>query len=205
MEKRARAKGRTRQRIAAAVLELLLEGGPERVTIARVAARAKVAVGTLYQHFRSRDRLLAQSWDGLSRTGTPFESWLARRYPPREGVRRLVDAVFRSFERNPETIAASLRLVRRGYPSFDEAVAQVRRRRLSSIHEIVRAAKRRGELALASRDAVLLLYSLTSFASWRAAIVEIGLSPRLLRGQVTALLESLLFTAQVAARRRAAG
>jgi AcrR family transcriptional regulator len=48
------ATSRTRERIVAAVRELLQEGGFHEATVEQVAARAGVSRATLYQHFGSR-------------------------------------------------------------------------------------------------------------------------------------------------------
>ena len=52
--RRGRSSSRTRERIVAAVRELLEEGTFHETTVEEVAARAGVARATLYQHFGSR-------------------------------------------------------------------------------------------------------------------------------------------------------
>jgi AcrR family transcriptional regulator len=46
------------QRVLAAILEEAVERGPESLTIGRVAERAGVSVGSLYQYFDNRDGLV---------------------------------------------------------------------------------------------------------------------------------------------------
>ncbi len=48
-----------RQRVIAASLELATEGGYDAVQMRDVAARANVALGTIYRYFGSKDHLLA--------------------------------------------------------------------------------------------------------------------------------------------------
>jgi AcrR family transcriptional regulator len=50
----------TRGRIVAATRELIARGGYGEATIAAVAARAEVAVGTVYRHFPSKEDLFAE-------------------------------------------------------------------------------------------------------------------------------------------------
>ena len=57
-----------RQRVIDAAMSLALEGGYEAVQMRDVAARADVAMGTVYRYFTSKDHLLAAAlvhWVGL--------------------------------------------------------------------------------------------------------------------------------------------
>jgi AcrR family transcriptional regulator len=54
-----------RERLTAAGLQLFGERGYERTSIEDIAARAKLAVGTFYQHFRSKRQLLLVLMDEL--------------------------------------------------------------------------------------------------------------------------------------------
>ena len=54
-----RAQQARRQRVIDAAMELGLEGGYEAVQMRDVAARADVAMGTVYRYFTSKDHLLA--------------------------------------------------------------------------------------------------------------------------------------------------
>lgn len=205
MARRSAQKTATAARIRATVLKLLLEGGPEQVTLGRVAAGAGVAVGTVYRHYGSRDQLLAAAWDALAAQDAPFEPERARRHEPSPGTRLLIAAVFRSFEHNRGSIAPTLRLCGRGFPRLDRAVALVRRRRRRSIDVLLGAAARRGELALPLPAARLLLYSLTSFNSWEAAQRELGMAAAQVRRAVALAAGRCLFRANGPARAQAGG
>src|SRR3974377_71251 len=52
-------RGARRQRVIDAAMELGLEGGYDAVQMRDVAARADVAMGTVYRYFSSKDHLLA--------------------------------------------------------------------------------------------------------------------------------------------------
>ncbi|MGI5239475.1 TetR/AcrR family transcriptional regulator [Dactylosporangium sp. CA-139066] len=54
---RARKKQRTRQALSEAATELFAARGFESVTIAEIAARADVGVGTVFNYFRSKEEL----------------------------------------------------------------------------------------------------------------------------------------------------
>ena len=98
-----------RERILEAAIELAAEGGYEAVQMRDVAARAGVALGTLYRYFSSKDHLLAAAW----------AHWAARLEPritsrPLRGVtmaERATDFLLRAtraFEREPLLAAAVL-------------------------------------------------------------------------------------------------
>lgn len=53
-------RAQTRSRIVAAARELIADGGYARAQVASVAARAGVAVGTVYRHFPSKSDLFAE-------------------------------------------------------------------------------------------------------------------------------------------------
>ncbi len=60
--------------IAEATIQVLLERGPDRLTTTRVAARAGVSVGTLYQYFPNKQALLfAVLEDHLGRVAAAVE------------------------------------------------------------------------------------------------------------------------------------
>jgi AcrR family transcriptional regulator len=50
----------TRERLLAAALELIEEGGYAAASVAQLAERAGVAAGTLYRHFDSKEQLFAE-------------------------------------------------------------------------------------------------------------------------------------------------
>src|SRR3974390_1759139 len=54
-----RAQQARRQRVVDAAMELGLEGGYDAVQMRDVAARADVAMGTVYRYFTSKDHLLS--------------------------------------------------------------------------------------------------------------------------------------------------
>ncbi|GCB46239.1 TetR/AcrR family transcriptional regulator [Streptomyces sp. NL15-2K] len=70
----------TQQRIMEAGAALLEEGGTEALTVAAVAARAGVSVGSVYRRFAGKDRLIAAlQHDMIDR----FRADIIRRFAPR--------------------------------------------------------------------------------------------------------------------------
>jgi TetR/AcrR family transcriptional regulator, cholesterol catabolism regulator len=96
-----------RKRIVAAALDLAAQGGYDAVQMRDVAARARVALGTLYRYFSSKDQLLAFTWTDWSQE-LQEHLW---RHPLRGASRadRIMDfvrRVTRALEREPMLASA---------------------------------------------------------------------------------------------------
>lgn len=79
-------KAETRARIVAAARELIARGGYVAASVAAVADRADVAVGTVYRHFHSKSALFAEVF--------------------REAARHEADAMREALEANPDAPAS---------------------------------------------------------------------------------------------------
>jgi len=83
-----------RRRMVAAAVELASEGGYEVVQMRDVAARAKVALGTIYRYFESKDQMLAAA---LVDWTSELERRLEQRPPSGETAEeRVVEVVRRA-------------------------------------------------------------------------------------------------------------
>ncbi len=65
-KRRIRDPKATREAILEAALTLLAKDGPEGISLSEVAARAGVNRGTAYQHFETREKLIAATADWVS-------------------------------------------------------------------------------------------------------------------------------------------
>jgi AcrR family transcriptional regulator len=97
-----------RQRVLAAAMELAREGGYEAVQMRDVAARADVALGTVYRYFSSKDQLLTAVWADWREA---LESRLHHGQPLEGSTRaeRVFDFLRRAtrpLERNPKLASA---------------------------------------------------------------------------------------------------
>jgi AcrR family transcriptional regulator len=117
-----------RERVIRAALELGAEGGYDAVQMRDVAARAEVALGTIYRYFPSKDALLLAvmvQWLG------DLESRVTR-HPP-EGattVDRIMDVLTRalgSMDRDPRLTAAVIGAMTSGDPACVGAIGEVTR------------------------------------------------------------------------------
>jgi AcrR family transcriptional regulator len=176
---RPRRSEETRERIKAAVRDLLAEGRFHDSTVEEVADRAGVARATLYQHFRSRLELV----DAICET-----------FSENPALRRLRETVDRpdSDEALAETIADSIRfwssedpILRQLYgvaavdPAAQDLVDRQRADRRGELERLVRNLSRAGRLQEGTneRRALSLLLVLTSYDTFRE-LREAGLTDR---------------------------
>jgi len=102
-----RAQQARRQRVIDAAMSLGLEGGYEAVQMRDVAARADVAMGTVYRYFTSKDHLLAATlvhWVELLEARLAQQP--ARGDVPSARVLDVLDRALRAMDRQPKLVAA---------------------------------------------------------------------------------------------------
>src|SRR5579864_7780044 len=102
-----RAQEARRQRVIDAAMELGLEGGYEAVQMRDVAARAHVAMGTVYRYFSSKDHLLAAAlvfW--VEQLDARLAQVPARGVIASERVLDVLERALRAMGRQPRLVAA---------------------------------------------------------------------------------------------------
>ena len=98
-----------KERLIAAATALAAEGGYDAVQMRDVAARAEVALGTLYRHYASKDQLLLAA---MAQQATTLRERLVQRPPtgdtPAARVSDVLKRASRSLERAPLVTKAML-------------------------------------------------------------------------------------------------
>lgn len=88
-----RGKGDTRERLYGAAVELIAEHGYAGTTVDEIVARAGVAKGTVYYHFKGKAELVgALLEDGLQQLAASFKAETMGAQDPREALCSLVHA-----------------------------------------------------------------------------------------------------------------
>jgi TetR/AcrR family transcriptional regulator, cholesterol catabolism regulator len=157
-----------RQRVIAAAVELASGGGYDAVQMRDVAARADVALGTIYRYFSSKDHLLAAAMAELT-AGLHAQ---VTRVPPKgaSSADRLVDVyrrATRALEREPRMTAALITALSSPDAGVNESSVQVRDHIAGMAEEIL------ADLDPATRDEIVsilghVFYStLTAWANGR--------------------------------------
>jgi AcrR family transcriptional regulator len=166
----------TRERIKAAVRELLAEGAFHESTVEQVADRAGVARATLYQHFRSRLELV----DAICETFDENPALLRLREivenPDAEAALAETIAEAMRFWSSEDAVLRHLYGVVSIDPAAHDLVDRQRADRRRELKRLVRNLARAGRLHDEGR-ALSLLLMLTSYETFRE-LREAGLSDR---------------------------
>ncbi len=91
----------SRERLLRAARELMAERGPEAITISEVAHRSALNRTTAYQHFRTRDELVAAVYAGLAQD-------VARMLVAPMPIGERIDLMARFFVEHPEVTQLTL-------------------------------------------------------------------------------------------------
>lgn len=114
-----------RQRVILTALELAAEGGYDAVQMRDVAARANVALGTIYRYFTSKDALLASAM--VQWMAELEDTVLARPPTGRTTGDRMMDVLgraLRAMEREPQLTRAVVTALTAGDPAGIEAFGE---------------------------------------------------------------------------------
>lgn len=115
-----------RRRLLAAAVSLAGEGGYDAVQMRDVAARAEVALGTLYRHFSSKDQLLlAALADQTTGLGTRLAQRPARGEQPGDRVADVLRRATRALTRDPSVTAAMVTALSSPEPQAASAKQEV--------------------------------------------------------------------------------
>lgn len=151
MDRHAERVARSRALVAAAVIDLIVDGGLSAVTVDAVVARCGVAKTTVYRHWASREALLADVLaSALPAQGAPDTGSLG-------GDLRALARGLAGGLGDPRT-AAVLGAI--AFPDGDHALEDIRAQATRDRHTVVRAvlerARRRGEtIPLDGADGVI--------------------------------------------------
>ncbi|MGI9602127.1 MAG: TetR family transcriptional regulator [Acidimicrobiales bacterium] len=124
--------GRTRKqqeremRVIEAAMRLAADGGYEAVQMREVAARADVALGTIYRYFSSKDAVLVAGmagWVGLARKSVATEGIVAD--TPADQLVAVLDSAVRSSTRQPTLMAALITALASTEPEVAEHKLEV--------------------------------------------------------------------------------
>lgn len=176
MENRAVVTLATRQRILDAALDELVAVDGDSITMQGVAARADLALRTLYNHFPNRDALLSaafsQHW---AVTRDLVETVEVPDAEPDEQLRHIVRAYYSRYSEMGPRLTSLLSL--RGFPELEEQVRSIRSWRRGVIRRVIRRGVDVGSLAVPESAAVALVFTMTSHSSWVAIVGELVATP----------------------------
>jgi AcrR family transcriptional regulator len=190
MDSRQEETAARRRHLLAAAIKVLRDVGADRLTMEAVAEQADTATRTVYNHFSSRDELIAAAFDLLLQEARD-SLYLS---PPAEGdpgdrLRHFVRLVYDIYGRQGDSL--STLLDHRDDPQIGPQVAMMRQRRREHLEGILQDPQ--AKLLLPVPQAMALAFVLTSHETWRALVKESGLTQPAALALVTATLDAELF------------
>lgn len=182
--KQARAQA-TVDAILAATFQLLEEEGESRVTTNRIAERAGVSIGTLYQYFKDRDAILAAMGERQAEALRYKVTQIVLAEPEQDGIRTIVQALMSGIEGSPET-----RIV------LMDALFRAHGESIMSQHHaaFVESIRERSDLdfVLGKESAFVLTHAVVCLLRAAASEPELALEPKALEDELVLLIESYL-------------
>jgi AcrR family transcriptional regulator len=172
METRSEEATLRRSRLIEAAVQVLGEVGADRLTMDMVAERADAATRTVYNHFSTRQELLAAVHAHLLQAfRDTFQLDISQTGEPAERLRQFVAGLYNKYEQQGAALTTVLEL---DEPAIRAQVRDTRAWRQDRLEEILRTAN--GTLRLPLGQAVAFAFVLTNHVSWRVLREEIGLT-----------------------------
>ncbi|MBV9197577.1 MAG: TetR/AcrR family transcriptional regulator [Solirubrobacterales bacterium] len=204
MVNRAAMTAAIRQRILEAALDELVAADSGSITLQAVAARADLALRTLYNHFPNRGALLSAAFEHhAAQSRAAVEAVSLPEGDPTEQLRHAIGAYYSRYAAMGPRLMALLSV--RGFPALDEQIVAIRAWRRGVLRKIIRRARRAGTLTMPESIALALAYTMTSHATWQTLADELdGTSPDPARAAGDMLCAALFRPAAESADRRPA-
>ena len=132
----------TRQRLLRAALELYTTVGFRATTTPAIAARAGVAEGTIYRHFRGKEHLLNEVFRGAQRWGTTIVRETETEGPAPSRLQQIARRLLETASSDAPTTRMLLR--RRDEQHLDERSREAEREFRDALQHVVAAGKSDG-------------------------------------------------------------
>ena len=190
MDSRQEETAARRRRLLDAAVQVLGEVGADRLTMEAVAERADAATRTLYNHFSSRDELIAAAL-GLLLQEARDSLYLdtSAEGDPAERLRLFVRLVYGGFARQGDSLTTLLD--HQSDPQIGLQVSMMRQSRREHLEDILKGPQ--AKLLLPVQQAAAIAFVLTSHETWKALVKESGLPQSATLDLVTATLDTVLF------------
>lgn len=192
MDARQQESAARRRRLLEAAIEVLGEVGTDRTTMEAVAERADTATRTLYNHFASRDELIAEAFGLLLSTyRDDFRLEVPDSGDASARLGRFIEMLYGIYATRGPSLTTLLG--HRDDPAIDAEVREMRSWRRAELERILKPAK--ADLRVPLSHAVALAFVSTNHATWAALVEECSLTPAKAVTVTTDALRAALFGA----------
>jgi AcrR family transcriptional regulator len=192
MDKRSEENELRRRRLIEAAQEVAAEEGLSGLTLQAVADRADVALRTVYNHFSSRDELVAAALADLAVAARQASADIdVTGVDARAQLRGFIGqcaATYLAQGRGLDALMGAIEL-----PDVREVIDEVRSWRRRRITQMVRQAKREGTLSIPERDAVEIVYLATAHSALKTLTGDAGLGPAAAQALLATIVDRSLF------------
>ncbi len=180
------------RRILDATVATAADVGLDELTISSVARQADVAERTVYNHFGTRDDLVAAALHDLAlQTRAQAMQISVDEAPAREQISSFVGAFVASYAAQGEggrVLMAALES-----PAVADVVREVRTWRRSRIEGFVDEAVREDRLQIGTDEAVTIAYTATAYATFATLCRDVGMSVRDAQSLLRTMVDRSLF------------
>lgn len=184
----------TRRQILDAVVDVVADVGLDALTVQAVAARADVALRTVYNHFESREGLIAAALGDLTeQTRAAVRSIIVAERSGRHQLLAFADAYLHSYEQQGNAVRVLMNAS--SIPGVSAAIGDVRTWRRQQIRSMLRQARTDDELNVPLAEAVNIAYLATAYSTYASLTMDLTLSPGAARATVRTMLDRSLFDA----------
>lgn len=194
--KQARAQA-TVDAILSATFQILETEGEARLNTNRIAERAGVSIGTLYQYFKDRDAILAAMGERHAEAIRQKITDIVLASPEQDSLRTIVQALMSGIEGNAATRIA-----------MSDALFRAHGEALLSQHHLAFLDSIRGQkefdFPMGPETAFVLTHAVICLLRAAAAEPELKLDPAALEDELVLLLESYITALSLRARQRSA-
>lgn len=182
--KQARAQA-TVDAILSATFQLLETEGSAKLTTNRIADRAGVSIGTLYQYFKDKDNILVAMGERQAEALREKVTEIVLASPEQGAVRTIVQALMSGIEGSPETRVVLM-----------DALFKARGEAVLSQHHMAfmdsMSSHGRFDFALGRESAFVLTHAVICLLRAASAEPELELDPTALEDELVLLIESYL-------------
>lgn len=192
MEGRSQATAATRTRVLDAAVEVLAEVGTQLLTMQAVAARADVALRTVYNHWPSKESLIVDAYSRLANNSRDSVIDLPVTDSARDDLMTFVDVWYDSLEREAPGAAAVMSVT--GIPEYDAKVQEIRAWRRRALTAILKRAEVQGILRVPIKQATAIAFLWTAYVTWWSLVLESKLGPAGAKETALSSLDGALFT-----------
>lgn len=191
MENRAELSFATRSRLLDATAEVVAEVGGGGLTMQVVAARADVALRTVYNYFPSKEALVLDAYNRLAGETMTQVEVLPKNRPARQQLGAVVETFCYSYA--SQVAAHALVAGVPGIPELGARVLEVRRWRRQKLTELLRSAAKHQALRLPLSQAVNIAFWATAYASWDVLVSQAGMAAPAAKTLLATTVDTAIF------------